>query len=723
MNYYKRYIYILSIFIIVCSCSQPTKNTSVSSADLFTTDDFNWKELTGKAIYVTSRARTSAKIQEEVFQSVAMQELEEAKLLMPESLKELTDKFINSLYEKYPEMTEHQKMMLKENAKCGMQVLSKKSNPKRYSLIHSKLTKAFTYLRKNKEIQSGYAFVGNLAHKNVGGQKGYIINMATGELVEIDISSAWKGIGFEDDSGKTPIGFFLVYQKYTQPGWQSRTKTGTPKKMFYKLHRQTYDGEAKYIYRKSTKEEKAYICTNQFGLIGQNFGSEFVDVAATKYLRKSPDDLSYIDNSNSGTRQLYIHGTNREDQLGFALSGGCVRVSNINSYIIKEIVMKQETMPVFLDAVALHAPKPVKVPGFDDTDLESIYNEQSIVIRRQNMLDSVSLAKHLQGVVIPKLANSIAYRMSKVENQKANVTISVSVPFPESAMKYWMTFIHSGGVNNINFQQRFGFKGEYFETEMRHNQNPFYKAYYSADINSYFKNRITEARIALNNNLTEALQKHEIDKELIQNINIQEQTMINEYFNKELEVIDPLEYFAISEERKRVLHYMGMIDTLAVEFPGKFEEWEHLTWINSYLSLRESGPDSQPKGDLDYYDALLMQSYIYALGEQELYEREVKSGRLLPIKGQEFQNKLLNQYGIDGALTLLDEAGMWRLFQYSHSSENKTLIKMVSVAYPKQEMLKGMQLLAESYFSKFKWISNQYVITSEVNGEAITLAD
>lgn len=712
-----------SLFLVLLSCASTNKKQNDLSLDLFVEEDFRWKDLTGEAVFTTSRASVPSKIQEEVYSIPAIQQLEAAKMIMPESLSELTQNFINKLLEEYSELSEHQKSMLSEDSKCGMEVLSKKSNPKRYNLVHNKMQKAFLYLRDNKGIKSGYAFVGNIAKKNVGGQKGYIINMATGEIVEIDISSAWKGVGFENDSGQTPLGYFHLYKDYHQRGWQSKTITTDPKHIFYKLHKQAYEGEAMYIYRKNTKIEKAYICSNQFGLIGQNFGSEYVDLSAPKYLRKTNDEVCYIDNSNSGLRQLYIHGTNRVDQLGFALSGGCVRVSNVNSFIIKEIVFKQGTMPVFIDAVAFHAPKPVKVPGFDDTDLESLYNSQSIVIRKQNLLDSTSLNKKLYSHVLPNLAKSLAYRMSKIDHQSANIDIHITVPFPESAMKYWLVLKNIESYDNLPLQQRFGFQGEYFKNENRHNPNPFYKAYHSKEINTYFTKRILDTKEALNRDLGKALITYDLDpKEILSMIEFNDQTLTDDYFNVELDSLDPLEYFSISDERKRVLDYMELVDSMTQVYPKAFEELEHLTWVDKYIPYRGELPHHE-HSDLDYHDVVLMQAYIYALGEQELYTREVKAGKLVSIKGEPFQAKLLDEYGLEGMLTVLDEAGLWKLFQYSHSSDNKTLMKMVSVAYPKEDMLKGMRLLAEAYYSKYKWVANQYVIRSEVNGEAISMAD
>ncbi|WP_281615792.1 L,D-transpeptidase [Flammeovirga sp. SubArs3] len=721
--------YLVYLFIglfYLNSCAPHQQTTDVSSQDIFDTPDFNWRELTGEDVYVSSRAMVSEEVLVAVSASTGMQELFDAKEKMPESLASLTQQFINELYENFPKMTEHQRQMLTENAYCRMRVLSKESEEKDFELIHQKLSKAFIYLRQTKGIRSGYAFVGNIAKANVGGQKGYLVNMSTGELVEIPISSAWKGVGFTEDSGKTPLGYFMIYEKYSQPGWQSRTKTTSPKRFFWKIHSQTYEGEAKYIYRKSTKEEKAFICTNQFGLIGQNMGSEFVDLAGTKFLDKSQDDFAFIDNSNSGIRQLYIHGTNREDQLGFALSGGCVRVSNINSFIIKEILKKQKTMPVFLDAVALHPPKNIKVPGFDDTDLESIYNEQQIVIRKQNMLDSITLNQKLYSKVLPPLASSIAYRMSKIDKQSADITISINVPFPESAMKYWLHIQDLDDLSDIPFQQHYGFRGEYYKDQLKLSSNhPFFRNYDYSEISTYFTGRLNDTQDVLVKDLSDEIVKYQdLDTALIfKNINISQQTVIDKYFEDGIDSIRGLEFLSISDERKRVLHYMGLLDTLAMEYPSRFREWEHLTWINSFMDKREEWPGIQFEGSIDYYDAILAQAYIYALGEMELQRRDIKEGKLVPISGQEYQNYLTERLGGEGTLNLLDEAGLYALFEYSHSSENPHNIKITTVTNPKAEMLWGIHMLAESFYSKYKWISNQYVITSEVNGEAITLAD
>ena len=482
-------------------------------------------------------------------------------------------------------------------------------------------------------------------------------------------------------------------------------------------------GEAMYIYRKSTKIEKAYICSNQFGLIGQNYGAEFIDLSAPKYLNKPSEEVCYIDNSNSGQRQLYIHGSNRVDQLGFALSGGCVRVSNINSFIIKEIVSKQGTMPVFLDAVAFHAPKPIKVPGFDDTDLESIYNAQSVVIRKQNLLDSMSLSKTLYVQVLPQVAKSVVHRMSKIDKQNAVIDINVTIPFPESAMKYWLALDRLENYNTIPLQQRFGFTGEFYKHINRRTSDPFFKPYHTKEINDYFSRRISDTKRVLNADLNKELIENHLDTTLLSSIQINQQTLAEARFSVISDSLNPLEYYSISKERKRVLHYMVMIDSLVQTSPEVIDQFEHLTWIKKYTPFRENLPQAPYHNSIDYYDVVLMQAYIYALGEQELYKRKVKSGKLISAKGQPFQDTLFDQFGMKEALSQMDEKGLWVLFKYSNSSENTTLLKMVSVSHPKDEMLDGIRMLAEAYFSKYKWQANQYVITSEVNGETISLAD
>ncbi|NME69751.1 PD-(D/E)XK nuclease family protein [Flammeovirga aprica] len=166
-----------------------------------------------------------------------------------------------------------------------------------------------------------------------------------------------------------------------------------------------------------------------------------------------------------------------------------------------------------------------------------------------------------------------------------------------------------------------------------------------------------------------------------------------------------------------------MIDSLTQADPEIFASWEHLEWVKKYIPFRGNSVMVSESNGIDYNDVVLMQAYIYALGEEELYNRRVKAGKLVSVKGQFFQDKLYDEYGMTEALKKMDETGLWVLFQYSHSSENRTLMKMVSVAYPKEEMLYGMKMLAEAYYSKYKWKANQYIISSEVDGETLSLAD
>ena len=121
------------------------------------------------------------------------------------------------------------------------------------------------------------------------------------------ISTAAKGLGCEENSNKTPTGLLSVSKKFglaALPGtiFKSRQPTGA------------------------------------FWSIDQN-----------NHLRDSEEDLILTrilwlegledHNTNTKSRYIYIHGTNREDLLGTPASHGCIRMSN------KDIVELFDLMP------------------------------------------------------------------------------------------------------------------------------------------------------------------------------------------------------------------------------------------------------------------------------------------------------------------------------------------------------------------------------------------
>lgn len=103
------------------------------------------------------------------------------------------------------------------------------------------------------------------------------------------ISSAAKGIGFKPGSNKTPTGRFRIAEKIGE---------GAPKGMVFRSRKPT--GEI------ATKKMEG-------------------DVVATRILWL--DGLGKR-NANSKERYIYIHGTNREDQIGTPASHGCIRMRN-----------------------------------------------------------------------------------------------------------------------------------------------------------------------------------------------------------------------------------------------------------------------------------------------------------------------------------------------------------------------------------------------------------
>ncbi|OHX67841.1 hypothetical protein NH26_16605 [Flammeovirga pacifica] len=648
--------------------------------------------------------------------------LKELETDMPEKLTGHTEEIIKDVLKNYTHLSEHQKKLLM-NMKCSMRVLSKEKNTEDYELVHQKLSKALKYLRTKNSDEKQFAFVGNLSRSNVGGQKGYLVDMESGTLLEVDISSAWKGIGFKNESEKSPLGYFEIVNNYNLEGWQSKTITSPITKIFHKIKGQAYKGEVKYLYRKSTKLERAFITSNQFGLIGKNQGTEYVDLSAKDYLRNHREDLNYINNSNSSKRLIYIHGTNREDQLGYELSGGCIRVSNIFSFLFKEILESQETIDVFLDAAALHEAHPIDIPGFDPMDLESIYRIQTVQLNKWNLMDSMKLNKKLFQHILPRVSHQLAHKMTKVKNGQVKVSITMTVPFPESAMKYWIPIMHHDlHESKAIFQNRFGLKGQYVNSLKESMHSSFYGAYSPQFLDTYYKNRMKEFHRVLTGTLAYSMKQKNLSVDSLQTIvEISEQDYSNHYF-KEKTNSELFNFYSISEERKRVLHYMEVLDSVVVHHPEMIDELKHLSWLKEFIQQREHGIFENSDVP-DYYDAVLVQAYLYALGEEELYNIQLRLHENSPMKESKIEGDLLTQYGLSKTLDILDKQGLWYLFEFSRSSDNYIKMGMESAHQPKRDMMRGILLLAESYYSQYKWQSNTYLITTEVDGDYAVLSD
>ena len=124
------------------------------------------------------------------------------------------------------------------------------------------------------------------------------------------VSTAAKGMGFENGSYRTPTGRFYISDKIGE---------GMPAGTIFK-----------------SREPQG---------LWQPGDTAAGDLVLSRILR-----IEGIDPENSNTRDrfIYIHGTNHEDQLGTPASHGCVRLSNadmIELFDLVEIGTPLEILP------------------------------------------------------------------------------------------------------------------------------------------------------------------------------------------------------------------------------------------------------------------------------------------------------------------------------------------------------------------------------------------
>ena len=104
------------------------------------------------------------------------------------------------------------------------------------------------------------------------------------------VSTAGKGMGFEEGSYRTPTGRFRIYEKIGE---------GQPLGTIFK--------------------SRLPVGLWQPGEITEE------DLILTRILRIEGLD---VENANTLKRYIYFHGTNREDQIGVPASHGCIRLAN-----------------------------------------------------------------------------------------------------------------------------------------------------------------------------------------------------------------------------------------------------------------------------------------------------------------------------------------------------------------------------------------------------------
>lgn len=152
------------------------------------------------------------------------------------------------------------------------------------------------------------------------------------ELIrEFIISTSAKGIGFGEGSFRTPTGRFRIADKIGEGA-----ATGT-------------------IFRSRQPE----------GIWNPADGAAEDDLILTRIIRLEGLDP---ENANTYDRYIYLHGTNREDQLGLPASHGCIRLGNTDMTVLFEIVSTG-------DSLTIHPPTTgtAKLIFFDcDSTLSSI---------------------------------------------------------------------------------------------------------------------------------------------------------------------------------------------------------------------------------------------------------------------------------------------------------------------------------------------------------------
>lgn len=121
---------------------------------------------------------------------------------------------------------------------------------------------------------------------------------------EYPVSTAEKGVGFENGSFKTPLGFHKVCEKIGQ---------GLPIGAVFKSRK--FTGEIAEIEERKVSTGKDLITTRILRLEGLEEGK----------------NRGYDKNGNlvdTFERYIYIHGTNEEGLIGKPVSHGCIRMRN-----------------------------------------------------------------------------------------------------------------------------------------------------------------------------------------------------------------------------------------------------------------------------------------------------------------------------------------------------------------------------------------------------------
>jgi|GEM_PF-5952569 len=629
---------------------------------------------------------------------------------MPEDLRKHSLAFIHNLIENYDQLSPHQKRLLEKEATFRGRILSKNLNPERFDLIHKKFKAQIDYVRNNKGFKRGYGLFVNAASRGFGGQRAYLINLKNGVILEVFCSTAWRGVGFSKDSDKTPLGYFMLTAGRVSYK-ENLTITGAITDIFRKMQYQRWLSEARYLHRVSTKKEKAYICSNQFALKGQNYGDEMLPLNAVTDLFKGDSTIAWINNSNSAERHLYIHGTNRVDQLGMNLSGGCVRISNIFSFIFKQVFeAQQRIVPVFIDYVKLKEGKEETMENVEDL-LEDLEEHETVfetlrVISQKHFLNNMEIRSKVEDKVIREIVDIYKTGPDNV----VKVKISASMPLPETAMREWLMVKDSLELLTLKpYRYNYDLFGNFRKSE--NVADPALKRPVTVEVaKEIVKARMNFTKEYITKRLQVELKKHEIKfEDIAHNIRFE----LSPYKLKDSQGKAVFVGFDISQVRRKVLQHVEYLDSLANYASYLFIENEELGWINAYIDSRVQVFPRRVGGRIyedvvTYEDALLAQAYIYTIGEMALRKLAVFEGKILDEDDPTFYD--IYGKNDESFHHIIDAFGSKELMKYSRDPHVKSEGSLSGVLKQNNQRILGIIRVSEKYLSAFKAETNVLMV-------------
>ncbi|WP_084632063.1 L,D-transpeptidase [Oceanospirillum maris] len=159
---------------------------------------------------------------------------------------------------------------------------------------------------------SFFATSGHWLQVDISHQKLYVIRRGIVEL-SFPVSTGLNGVGEEEGSGQTPLGWHLVRAKIGQ---------GHPANAVYRGRRWTGECYTEQLGRENP--DRDWILGRILWLSGLELGR------------------NRLGNRDTMRRYIYLHGTPDTEPMGIAQSHGCIRMR------LQDIVLLFEVVPVYL---------------------------------------------------------------------------------------------------------------------------------------------------------------------------------------------------------------------------------------------------------------------------------------------------------------------------------------------------------------------------------------